>query len=270
MKITFNGSHFGVNILCPRKSANRQNELYSQTPEEHYESIDYQPKMSNPFADAESWLQIGPVACALLAVDPISVADEALARVLNVHEQSRWRAYRRPVDSRRFLVRAAWRRHLLGARLGCPANDVAFNANSFGKPGVVGGRIHFNASHSEGMAMLALSDTVAVGIDIESRTSGEHWEELESQVLHPLERQAFTPIAAAEKAVVFMHYWTAKEAILKAVGVGLNFTPNRFAVDVSQPEVKLIAAPDILAGHWQIQRFEPCASFVSTLALRKS
>jgi 4'-phosphopantetheinyl transferase len=77
--------------------------------------------------------------------------------------------------------------------------------------------LDFNVSHSGRFALVAIAQRGAVGVDIEYRRTDLDVAALEPQMLSPLERQ----LGAHERPGFFEH-WVAKEATLKAIGVGIT------------------------------------------------
>ncbi|AXE63829.1 hypothetical protein BBF93_06050 [Hyphomonas sp. CACIAM 19H1] len=86
-----------------------------------------------------------------------------------------------------------------------------------------------------------------------------------------------TEIAALEaapedaRAVVFYRYWTAKEAVLKALGTGLSVSGRSFTIDISRPETpRLVSADwkDEDTQAWQLAAFHPKDGFAGAVAVR--
>ena len=95
-----------------------------------------------------SWsLQTGPL-----------VGDDAQA-LLSDDERARQRSFVSPELRRRFGAARAGLRTLLGRHLDRDPRRLSFATNEFGKPRLAGdGRVHFNLSHCEERAVLAISD----------------------------------------------------------------------------------------------------------------
>lgn len=144
---------------------------------------------------------------------PIADADWAL---LDADEGARAQRLRRHADRVRFVCTRAALRRVLGQRLKRRPQALAFSTNRFGKPALAGGEpLHFNVSHAGSFALLALSAHLAVGVDIERRDGDVDVAALQPLTLSPLELQQND-----EQRVEFFDCWTAKEAVLKALGLG--------------------------------------------------
>ncbi|MDA8522135.1 4'-phosphopantetheinyl transferase family protein [Acidovorax sp. NCPPB 4044] len=143
--------------------------------------------------------------------------------VLSADEAARARRLRQPADGVRSVRARAALRRLLGERLGVPAPDVPLGTGPWGRPRLASGTgPDFNVSHSGDCVLIALSERgLAVGVDIEridailQGTPAER-SALEALVLSPRE-QAIAPAARP----AFPDVWTAKEAVLKCLGVGV-------------------------------------------------
>jgi phosphopantetheinyl transferase len=98
-----------------------------------------------------------------------------------------------------------------------------FTRDANGKPQLVGGAVHFNASRSGELAVVAVSD-VPVGVDVE-------------------QHRAIADPAAFARRFYFdttdqrelMRLWCRKEAWLKARGIGLAGVAERVSMHESPP-----------------------------------
>lgn len=122
-------------------------------------------------------------------------------------------------------------RRLLGEELGCRPGEVPLAIDRYGKPYLAG---HpgpaFNLSHSTGLIVVAIAMNGQVGIDIEPlRTRVEPLTGAGS-ILAPEEQQALAALPDSLRPAAFQWYWTAKEAYVKARGLGMRLAFDRFTV----------------------------------------
>jgi len=156
-----------------------------------------------------------------LALDleaPLSDADWAL---LSEEEGVRALRFLRHGDKVRFVVTRAALRRLLGARLRRRPQTLRFVTNSYGKPRLEAAcssnpAIFFNVSHAGSFALIALSERAPVGVDIERRDPPCDAVGLSLQALSAFERQL-----PDDRRVDFFECWATKEAVLKALGLGV-------------------------------------------------
>jgi hypothetical protein len=79
--------------------------------------------------------------------------------------------------------------------------------------------------------MLAIAGC-AVGIDIEAMPAAtDVTPGLLEQTLQPAEIAAFDGLPHGDRAALFLRYWVAKEAVMKAAGLGLSLDPRAIGVD---------------------------------------
>jgi len=181
-----------------------------------------------------SWsLQAGPF-----------VGDDAQA-LLSDDERVRQRSFVSPELRRRFGAARAGLRTLLGRHLDRDPRSLAFATNEFGKPRLAGdGQVHFNLSHCEERAVLAISDAAEVGIDLERERPIEHVD-LAKRYFHPTEVAAITASRdeAAQRRAFFL-VWTLKEAVVKALGTGLSTPLDSFEVAIGASTLRLAVTPE--------------------------
>jgi 4'-phosphopantetheinyl transferase len=132
---------------------------------------------------------------------------------------------------RRYVVGRAVLRRLLGERLATPPAELRFDYNEGGKPALECEDVNFNLSHSGDLALIAISNGAAVGVDVEQLRPQPRLDQLARRVLTVGERELLEQ-ARAEGAGArwFLQCWTAKEAVAKAFGFGLALAPNRINV----------------------------------------
>jgi 4'-phosphopantetheinyl transferase len=164
-------------------------------------------------------------------------------------------------DRERYVVAHGVLRRLLGLYSGLPAREVAFaTEGAAGKPRLAAdaaaATLSFNLSHSHGRALLAVSDGRAVGADLEQLRKDVEVHAISSRYFFGAERDAIAQAPDAAAHETFFRYWVAKEAVLKAQGLGLGFPLDRFRV-VFLPEndrarIETFDAP-ALHDHWIVR-----------------
>lgn len=87
--------------------------------------------------------------------------------------------------------------------------------------------LSISLSRTRGAVALAVSTRVAVGLDIEEC---QYAADLRDVILHPVEREALLQLDGAKANDFVLRTWVRKEALLKAVGVGLTVEPSTLIV----------------------------------------
>jgi 4'-phosphopantetheinyl transferase len=188
-----------------------------------------------------------------LEVDEATV--EKSWKLLDARERRRADSYRHARDRRRFIVRRATLRRLLGERTRTAPDALAFEENAFGKPRLRSGP-RFSASHSGERMMVAIAD-VEVGCDIERIDAALDWPPLAQSFFAPSERRALADRDA------FFRCWSRKEAFVKALGRGLSYPLDAFEVSVA-PEPALLSG----AHGWAIAAPDPGPGYAAALVAR--
>lgn len=158
-----------------------------------------------------------------LALDlhaPLAPAD---LQLLSDEERMRIARLHHPADRMRAGAGRAALRRLLAATLSCAPQRVRFGAGRHGKPYLLGQQgPAFNVAHAGEFVLIALGgDGIdAVGVDVERHDAAVDVTALTPYALAPQEREALDDEVQA--AAIFFDIWSAKEAALKALGVGVS------------------------------------------------
>lgn len=174
---------------------------------------------------------------------------------------------------RRFVVCRTTLRAILGRYLERPPGELAFCQGPHGKPYVDPARsnhwIRFNVSHSDELALVAVSRQREVGVDLERVRPLDGIDDLVARYFAPAERLAFDRVPPPARLSMFYRYWTLKEAHLKALGVGLS--RDLAEVDVSRAESQPMCLPDLAgtgsARFWQGTTLDPAAGYHEALVI---
>ncbi len=130
-------------------------------------------------------------------------------------------------DQLRFVLAHGGLRAVLARYLGLGPDAVELDRSEAGKPFVRKERrgqsaITFNMSHAHGRALIAVSMGREVGVDLERIRSDIKVAKLSERYFAPSEQATIMQLAQEQRAARFFRYWVAKEAVLKAQGIGLR------------------------------------------------
>ncbi|WP_171058131.1 4'-phosphopantetheinyl transferase family protein [Modestobacter altitudinis] len=134
------------------------------------------------------------------------------------------------VRRRRVLVRAGLRR-VLGGLLGLSPGDVPVGTDR-GRPVLPGNELVLSCSASEDLALIAVADRGALGVDVERHRDGGT-SALEEGWLADEELVRLRALPGHARGVAITRAWTQKEAVLKARGTGLVRLPVDTVTPVS-------------------------------------
>jgi 4'-phosphopantetheinyl transferase len=181
------------------------------------------------------WL-VGPV-------DPGGVPQH-LWNTLSSGEKERANRFHRAQDQALFASTRAMLRHLLGETTGVLPQNIAFTEGFYGKPCLAGaGGPHFNVSHSGTFALIGISATRPIGVDIEAIRAKGGELDLARHFFSDAEYRALERLEGDVLLSSFYKIWTCKEAILKASGRGISQHLKDFSVELTKDGYKLHLEP---------------------------
>jgi 4'-phosphopantetheinyl transferase len=161
-------------------------------------------------------------------------------------------------------------RALLSVYLGQSPEELSLIAGDHGRPALAAphGALEFNWSHSGDRALLAIARGITPGIDLERKRTRTHVLDIAERFFCAEEAAALAMLDDLQRPDAFLELWTAKEAVLKALGRGLAFGLDRlrFAVAPAMPAMLWLDEDD--ASQWQLHPLPADGDFFATLAWR--
>lgn len=93
--------------------------------------------------------------------------------------------------------------------------------------------LEFNVSHSGRHALIGVARQVSIGVDIEGPGRARSFDDIAQRYFAPSEAAALRALPEDQRKLAFLRLWTGKEAVLKALGLGLSFGLDRveFSLD---------------------------------------
>lgn len=156
----------------------------------------------------------------------------AAESLLNEEELQRAKRFYFAVHQRRFTMGRALMRVILSHYLNKDPKDLQFSTHEYGKPYLLNDpHLQFNLSHSQDLALLAIGQDHALGIDIEY-FSGRPFKGMSQMMFSKQEQQQFTHVPTSMRTLSFFQVWAQKEAFIKASGMGLSYPTQSFDVPV--------------------------------------
>jgi 4'-phosphopantetheinyl transferase len=130
-----------------------------------------------------------------------------------------------------------------------------------------GGLAAASISHSGDEVLCALGRVRAIGVDIEQVRPRADWNRLSEWVLHAKEKERIA--ASGRRWEGFYALWTFKEALAKALGVGVFGLPfHKIALSDEGSIEELPADCGIEAAVWQLRRLERGEGIAAAVAWR--
>jgi 4'-phosphopantetheinyl transferase len=203
-------------------------------------------------------------------LDRPPATTELLAECLSPEERGRAERFVRQTDRRQFIVSHAAVRSILGKCLDVAPERVEMTIRPGGKPELTPAAgappLRYSLSHSEGLAMVALTLGREVGIDVERVRPSLDVANIVERYFAPGERAAWRALPECQRLAAFFRCWTRKEAYLKARGVGLSSGLDRFEVSLAPDEpARLLrgSEPSDSGAQWCVYDVSPGGEYIA-------
>jgi 4'-phosphopantetheinyl transferase len=141
--------------------------------------------------------------------------------VLDKAERGQAASFVRPLDGARFAASRAALRLVLAGYLQADPEGLAFRVGPHGQPRLAEDEVRFSLSRSGGLALVAVSSR-PVGADLERVEARPELPDVAAARFGPREAVCIAAGCCGSPALSFYRHWTAKEAYLKAIGLGLR------------------------------------------------
>jgi 4'-phosphopantetheinyl transferase len=209
------------------------------------------------------------------------VAEAGLLRhyetLLSADESLRHRRFLFAEHRHQFLISHTLLRKALSHYVDVAPAAWVFAANAHGKPEIAGPTgmlpLCFNLSHTRGLAVVAVTLSSEIGVDVENVQCREVGLELAERYFAADEVACLRRLQGAERKSLFFEYWTLKEAYLKARGLGLSLPLDAFAYSLTEgrpPQVSF--SPPIVddRADWQFVQLVLPPCYKVAVAVRRS
>ncbi len=194
---------------------------------------------------------------------------EQFSKILSSDEIDRANKFYFERDKNRFIVARGTLRKILSLYLNIESHKLKFSYSDRGKPNLPSSSILFNLSHSQDLALYAITTVNLIGIDLEYIRPLADAESLAKRFFSPQEYNLISQLPPQQQPEIFFKMWTCKEAYLKATGDGLAgglekvevfFTPE-------QPIRFLNINGDVQeASRWYLYQFIPQSNYIAAVA----
>jgi 4'-phosphopantetheinyl transferase len=207
---------------------------------------------------------------------PVDVSPRNYGEVLSLlapDERKRADTFRMELPRRQFVVARGTLRRLLSQYLRIQPKGVELTVDENNKPQLAGRDaetgLRFNVSHSGELALIAVARGCEVGVDIEHLREVRHLEQIARRFFHPAEAHFVLNERGELQMATFFRCWTAKEAVLKAIGVGVLGPLTGFQVPIIQSDASWVkcdtARSDQPAVRCWLQRLEPLEGYAAAV-----
>jgi len=201
---------------------------------------------------------------------------DASSKCLSAQERQRAEQFRFVGKREQFVTTRARLRRCLALATGIRADKIEIEVSATGKPFLAGqmlaSGIQFNVSHTDGLALIAITRGQAVGIDIEALRRSIQHVRLAENYFSSKEKNVIAALPSEQVPASFFACWTRKEAVLKAIGTGIALGLDSFDV-ATEPDITHCRT-ELQSAHgpsktWCVDTLPCGAGFVGALAYHK-
>ncbi len=191
--------------------------------------------------------------------------------LLTQDEQIRAQEFYFVIDKNRYIIARAVLRKLIAGYIGISPKNILFEYTEYGKPSLIlpndNQKLKFNLAHSRDAIIYAITKNIDVGVDIEFVNKDFVIEDIIQHSCSEQEQFLLRNLFKSDKYNLFYELWVAKEAFVKAMGVGLSFDLKQ--IDINFSKNKLISATNLLNNStlcWTGALFSAYNGFYSAFA----
>lgn len=202
---------------------------------------------------------------------PGEVADLAATLIDEEREQAE-RRKEGPIRNE-WIVSRGLLRTILSRYLPYQPREFRFAQEASGKPYLTGitPQLHYNVTHSAGMALVALTCLGPVGVDVEQNRPFKNELGIAKRYFLPREYEGLAAIDPEHRRLAFFRLWTGKESFVKACGIGMANGVERVELSVSAtetPRVLFFDGQEDEARLWSLHSLTPNPDYIGALAHR--
>ncbi|MGK7902811.1 MAG: 4'-phosphopantetheinyl transferase superfamily protein [Hormoscilla sp.] len=205
---------------------------------------------------------------------------QQLLPTLSEDEQQRAARFYFQRDRLHFIAARGILRTILGNYLTIAPSQLIFSYSPRGKPALDArhnsnfGKLKFNLSHSHGLALYAIALDREIGIDLEYIREIEA-EQLAKRFFSDREYASIISVEPQQRQTAFFHYWTCKEAYLKATGDGLvGLEKIEISLSAKEPHLVPTATPGNASTDkqqpdpgWSLKQINPGSGYIAAVVV---
>ncbi len=184
----------------------------------------------------EPLISLGEVHLFCISMEYPEHRIQELSDMLSRNEARKRDRFHFAKDRERYVIRHGTLREIIGHYLGVPACDVDIEHTKYGKPVIMENDadswLQFNLSSANDVALIAVTHTNPVGVDIEYIVDDFQWQDIALRYFSPGEIEQLFSLPEKSRKRAFFDCWTRKEAYVKARGEGLSDSLDGFEVSL--------------------------------------
>lgn len=190
-----------------------------------------------------------------------------LATLLSPDETERANRFKFDIHRQRFIVARAMLRRVLSRYAHTSPQDIVFDYGNHGKPFLRDNtyQIHFNISHSDELAVIAVTVEQEIGVDIE-KMEPTFKDAVAKRFFSPQEYNELHALSEEEQVIGFYRIWSKKEAVIKALGEGVYVPLDSFSLSMHHGVESIDISHNETRKHFHVESFFVDADFQAAFA----
>ncbi|MDJ0556871.1 MAG: 4'-phosphopantetheinyl transferase superfamily protein [Microcoleaceae cyanobacterium MO_207.B10] len=196
---------------------------------------------------------------------------ETLSKTLSSDEIERANQFYFEKDKHNFIVARATLRKILSLYLNLEPSQLKFTYSERGKPTLsIPTSILFNLSHSQDLALYAITKVNSIGIDLEYIRPMNDAKSLAKRFFSAQEYKFISQLLPQQQQETFFKIWTCKEAYLKATGEGLAGGLEKVEVSTTPDQpIHFLSINENAkeASGWYLHQFVPEPNYIAAVVV---
>jgi 4'-phosphopantetheinyl transferase len=197
--------------------------------------------------------------------------------LLNAEEREQEPRFYFERDRRRYLITRALVRTVLSRYTSIHPREWIFSANSYGRPEIANAEardasLSINISHTHSLIILGVTKGRALGVDVENFRERDVSMDVAERYFAPQEVATLNAAPLHEQQYRFFEYWTFKESYIKARGMGLSLSLDKFSFYYpGDSEVGIEIDPELAdtSARWQFWQFRPRPGYLIAICAER-
>lgn len=150
------------------------------------------------------------------------------------------------------------------------AREWQLATSEHGKPVLMEGQyesLSFSIAHTEGLVCCAFSTDAAIGLDVERVSRAGSIDRVKEKVFSSDELRGLDALEGDARDQRLLDLWTGKEAITKALGIGLGYDFRKLTMSFEAGMPRITNNPKLLK--WKFERIAVAPDYCVVLASEK-
>jgi 4'-phosphopantetheinyl transferase len=206
-------------------------------------------------------------------LDLAPVQIHAFTSTLSADEMERARRFHFERDQNGFIAARGVLRAILGVYLGVDPARLEFTYGRHGKPALADSGaeagLSFNLSHSDDVALVALTRGRTIGVDLERMKPFVEVADVTRTIFSARELAEFWTLPPDDQQASFFNAWTRKEAFVKATGLGFSMSVKEVEVTFGpgeEAQLLRLNGSAGLAAQWTVRDLSAPDGFKAAFA----